>query len=280
MKTTCKRYDLIFGLGTACSCSQSLRAAGLQLLTFPYDWTAPILPNDLRVRADFIADGFTAWFEKEDLEPYEASADAIRRATDANGRVRALYRNRRTQHSFPHEFWSDESLDAAYPAAAEKYRRRIARLGDCLMSAKNVLVVRLDTPIQPGPTSAEDCEYALDRLARRFPGVRFEMLHLVCQKGLPFDALRDEQTSPRIRTVSWDYRDLTPGVPAYSVRLDQTGQWLRENYRVRDYRTRAERKAQHRRELQAKYRANGASNALQYRLIKIRKQLLKLCGKR
>lgn len=32
------RYDLIVGMGKACSCSMSLRKAGLQHLSLPFDW--------------------------------------------------------------------------------------------------------------------------------------------------------------------------------------------------------------------------------------------------
>ena len=34
------KYDLILPIGEACSCSQSLRTAGLQFASFPWDWIA------------------------------------------------------------------------------------------------------------------------------------------------------------------------------------------------------------------------------------------------
>ena len=36
-----EHFDLIIGLGPACSCTMSLRRAGLQHLSFPYDWIGP-----------------------------------------------------------------------------------------------------------------------------------------------------------------------------------------------------------------------------------------------
>ena len=33
-----KRYDICFGIGEACVCSQVLRKAGLQKLSYPFDW--------------------------------------------------------------------------------------------------------------------------------------------------------------------------------------------------------------------------------------------------
>ena len=33
-----RSYDLIFGIGEACSCTQSLRDSGLQIFSYPLDW--------------------------------------------------------------------------------------------------------------------------------------------------------------------------------------------------------------------------------------------------
>ena len=66
-----KNYDFVFGLGRACACTQSLRSAGLQLLSLPWDWiTYQLTPQgpDLLLRVDLIASGFAGWFEEEDLK--------------------------------------------------------------------------------------------------------------------------------------------------------------------------------------------------------------------
>ena len=59
------RYDLIFSVGDACSCSQCLRAADLQFASFPWDWIAfPELPD----RAELMCNGYADWLEQDDLE--------------------------------------------------------------------------------------------------------------------------------------------------------------------------------------------------------------------
>ena len=42
-----KTYDFIFGLGNACSCTQTLREADLQVLSFPFDWVILSGADDL-----------------------------------------------------------------------------------------------------------------------------------------------------------------------------------------------------------------------------------------
>lgn len=65
-----RKYDFIFGIGRACACSQSLRRAGLQLLSLPWDWLA-INPkpegSDLHIRLHIMENGFSDWLNKEDL---------------------------------------------------------------------------------------------------------------------------------------------------------------------------------------------------------------------
>ena len=59
------KYDLIVPLGYACSCSQTLRRAGLQLASFPWDWVGVPPPSE---RCRLICDGFKDWMNLEDLK--------------------------------------------------------------------------------------------------------------------------------------------------------------------------------------------------------------------
>ena len=64
-----KKYDFIFGIGRACACSQSLRKAGLQLLSLPWDWLATTpTPDgpDLDMRLKIMESGFADWLREED----------------------------------------------------------------------------------------------------------------------------------------------------------------------------------------------------------------------
>ncbi len=50
-----KTYDLAFSLGAACSCSQTLRAAGMRYAPIPFDWLchAPFINRIDAMAADF-----------------------------------------------------------------------------------------------------------------------------------------------------------------------------------------------------------------------------------
>ena len=48
------KYDLAIPLGEACSSTESLREAGLQLLSFPHDWIAPDNSGSDLSRHDFV----------------------------------------------------------------------------------------------------------------------------------------------------------------------------------------------------------------------------------
>ena len=64
MHLMAKTYDLIVPLGYACSCSQSLRRAGLQLASLPWDWVGVPPPSE---RCMDICRGFKDWMNLEDL---------------------------------------------------------------------------------------------------------------------------------------------------------------------------------------------------------------------
>ena len=167
-------------MGGACSCSQTLREADLQFLSFPFDWVILSETDDLRRRVETIANGFAGWFEKGDLRKigvYEPGNKDI-------------YRNNVTGTIFNHEFWRDEDLDRAYPAVRAKYDRRIRRFLGLLASSKEILVVRIDRPDQMPPTSDAECREALRRLRELYPSARFDMLHLARTEGVPFPERR------------------------------------------------------------------------------------------
>lgn len=60
-----KKYDFVFGIGEACSCSTALRAAHLQIQSFPTDWLAG---GDIKERTALIVSDFKDFFNAEDLK--------------------------------------------------------------------------------------------------------------------------------------------------------------------------------------------------------------------
>lgn len=259
-----KTYDFVFGLGNACSCTQTLREAGLQFLSFPFDWVIMSGADDLARRVETIANGFAGWFEMKDLErvgAYEAGDKDI-------------YRNNATGTIFNHEFRRNEDLTQVYPSVRAKYDRRIRRfLG--LLSSREILILRVDRPDQESPTSESECRAALRRLRALYPNAHFEMLHLAMASGVSFAGRRVEDLNDGLVRVSFDYRDTAPGVPPYAVRFAETAAAVRALAQVRDYRTRAEKAEYRLMKKRAHWAKYGAASALGYRLAKLQRGIFK-----
>lgn len=249
-------YDLVFGLGNACSCSQTLRAADLQFLSFPFDWVIMSGEDDLARRVATISDGFAGWFEKEDLEKvgvYETGNKDI-------------YRNNATGTIFNHEFWRNEDIDQAYPAVRAKYNRRIRRFLDLLLSSREILVLRVDRPDQVPPTTEEECRAALRRLRALYPKARFDMLHLTMAEGVPFSERHVDDLGDGLLRMAFDYRDTTSGAPPHAVRFDVAAAAVKAVAQVRDYRTHAEKAAFRLAKKRAHWAKYGATSAFGYRM--------------
>lgn len=254
------RYDLIFGLGFACSCSESLRRAKLQLLSFPYDWITLALRSgadyrhELRDRIGEINDEFRNWFLPDEF--------AFVRCDGQTGRN--IYVSRRLNHVFNHDFPTGVPFAESLPAVQAKYRRRIRRLLELIRSARRVLVVRIDRPDLPVATDVADCQAAVAALERKFSGTRFDFLQVSCVPGGV--GLREETLDGHVTRWWLDYRDLRPGVENWRVNIPQLGELLRARFSVRDYRTRDERKAFDAARRAKRYAKLGARNFFEYQL--------------
>lgn len=262
-----KHYDLIFGIGPACSCSQALRRAGLQHLSFPFDWIGP-LPDrpgwdgDLPRRAELLASAFDRW-----LDP----ADFVHEGLHANGKER--YYNRRLNLMFLHDFPKGVPLDESYPLIAEKYRKRCHRLLTLLRKSKRALIVRLDRPDLAYRTPIEDCRRAREILGRAFAPTAFDVLLLQHDAAIPPGDCREEAVEPGILRLSLDYLDRTPGADIAQPDHRRTAAALMSRFAVRDYRTPAEIADWKRRQKLKRYAKFGATTYLGYRLARIRRAL-------
>jgi len=258
----CTSYDFIFSIGSACSCTQVLRAAGLQHGTFPFDWiTIRDRPADIRFRADLMADDFNDWFTRE----------AMSFRQSPSWHLCDFYRDTKMGITFNHDFPKGVPFDEAFDAARARYDRRIARLFRCIRTSQKVLAVRIDRPDQEYPTTFEDCRYVCKRLSEKFPGVRFEVLLLTCQEGVPFEQRR-EVSEGDVTQVTFDYKSRAPEAQTYTPDMALLAQYFRERYVVRDYRTKEERHAEQRRVRQARYEKYDANGWLSYRIARLTRQ--------
>ena len=254
-------YDLVLGLGTACSCTETIRAAGLQFLSLPFDWITPFdHKGDLRRRAACICNGFPGWLRKED---FRCLGDL-----STTGRVR--YLNENLNFYFLHDFPEDKPVAEAFDDVRAKYERRIARLLKLLQSAKRVLLVRLDLPAFDIQTPPDDCRFARMRLAERFPQTTFDVVLFQPDAGKTFENRAVEELEPGFLRIAFDYHDRRPGMLPHQVDTRRTGEALKAVCAVHDYRTPAERLRERQRVRLEKYRRFGVDTPLQYRLLKLR----------
>ena len=182
-------YDLIVPLGYACSCSQALRRAELQLASFPWDWVGVPPPSE---KCRIICDGFRDFMNLEDLKWIGVN--------DTYGHEEVL--NTRNGLIILHDFVSTAPLGEQYPLVASKYARRIERLDRCLRAAKRVLLVCIDAPVTPVPTPPEDCRRAIDEMSAKYPNAKFDFLLMNLEHGRARAEMIDETPVEGVRRVA------------------------------------------------------------------------------
>ena len=239
-----QKYDLAIPLGEACSATETLRAAGIQLLSFPFDWIAPdnsggdLSQHDFVHRArQLLAGRFRDWFLKKDLKFI---------GHPPGGR-KDIYANLSNGLVFNHDFLHGVDFDAAYAEVGARYRRRADRLLEILDSASRILIVRVERPgeklIRPFPTPVEDCLEARRILSDAFPGKTFDIFLFAFDRGRAEKDALEETLEPGITRLAFDYHNYAPGFLEYAVRIDRTSAILRKRFKVSDYRTPRERAA-------------------------------------
>lgn len=257
-----RTYDLVFGLGTACSCTETLRKAGLQMLSFPYDWLAPICrtpeeaAHEIRSRVHELCDGFSTWFDKGDFRPGPPTPEASK----------AIYVNDRLHLIFNHDFPRGMPYDEAFDLVSARYRRRADRLIELIRSAHRILVVRMDRPGQVAATDVEDCKWARRELSRVFAPAQFDFFLFNYDKGRAYENRIEETVEDGFTRMAFDYRNYEPGRPDYQVEVELAGRVLASRFAARDYRTAEERRA-------------FASNRRRKRFARLVQRLLRILGK-
>lgn len=263
-----RHYDFIFCVGRACIATQSLRRAGLQHATFPWDWVGD---PGVYERVEHICSDFRNWPRLEDLEWRQAPE---------------LFANRkhvvcrRTGLFFLHEFDPAKTIEEQYPELAAKYERRIGRLFSCIRSSKNVLLLCVDSPHLKGQTPLDEGRRCRAALSDKFKGVHFDFMQMHIEPGRKFEDRVDEETEPGLFHVAYDYRDLKADPKANAVMLDQVAAYLASRFTVRDYRTEEEKRAYAERQkrkrdekLRARMEKFGAKTRAQYEWMRLRKFL-------
>lgn len=216
------KYDFIFSLGAACSCTQTLRKAQLQFASYPLDW---LFGSDLAGRVDIVASRFERFLEETDLT-YAYSIRSI--SCDA-------YHNAFNDLTFNHDFEFGKELKETFPAVKEKYDRRIKRLLDRIDQAKSVLGVYIETPNSGiSKYTKQDLENIHAKLKNAFPDKRFDLLYIspdeslehgqivippVCGSGLDWVVTEYRYKKPDTPDYAPDYHVLLKILKNYKLNL-------------------------------------------------------------
>ena len=187
-----------------------------------------------------------------------------------------------------HDFAAGVPIEEQYSAVAGKYARRMERLDRCLRASRRVLLVCIDAPVTPEPTTPEDCRQAIETMSAKYPEAKFDFLLMNLEPGRPREAMADETPLPGVRRIAFDYARCAPDAPAYAVEIDTLADFLRQEYAVNEYRTKeeiraheAKKRAKRRMKLKKKWASVGAETMTQYLLIRTRGALaaiLRRCG--
>ena len=201
------KFYLIFSIGAACSCTQTLRESFLQYYSYPFDW---LYGSDFLSRVKILVNNFEHWLDKSDLASYGKRVD-----THPND----IYKNARTNIVFNHDFKIDTPLDESYSEVKEKYDRRIRRLLNQIEASKNILLVYIESPEKREETLQKDLIDSYHLLKNRFPNVDIHILYLFSTRGV---SLNDKAITPvtdKITRISFDYDAYNREYP-YAVNFD------------------------------------------------------------
>ena len=197
-----EKYDFIFPLGAACSCTQVLRAAGLQYRSLPFDW---LYGSNVEARSRIVASGFDTWLCKENM--------AHVGYFNLDEKRKLIYRNSLTGIIFNHDFLEGEEFDESFRKVSDKYNRRIERLLGAIRNSRTVLAVFLDSPDTATIADDEELIAARRNLSEAFPGVKFNLLYLHNLDDVPYGERRVERPGEGILKLMYCYNAFNQRFP-------------------------------------------------------------------
>lgn len=266
-------FDVVFGIGEACSCTQALRAASLQYLSFPFDW---LYGSDIVVRTEILCGNFRDIIDETSLEfvGQDHNKDA--------------YKNAKNGIVFNHDFPIGVPLSESYPEIKKKYDRRAQRLIALIENASRILMVCLVSPAKGKNVLGRDAwecraNECIQLLKNRF-GADKMIKVLVIENDLKIP-YRDDlcmQVSGSVEYCAFNYKRSGKGCPDYATRTDLVADFLMRHFLMPDYRTVEEvatYKAYKRRLQVEDMRKLGATSKFDYfikrRIYKLRKHFRK-----
>lgn len=192
------KYDLIFSIGAACSCTQILRKCRVQYFSYPFDW---IVGCNIIDRCKMLVNNLEKFIDKEDLE----FAHKVE-STQCNA-----YKNKYNNILFNHDFNINETLDEGYERVRSKYERRLKRLYSQIEQSNKVLVVYIQLPNKKEVIQNQELKEAHKILTERF-GDKFTLLYLHSSERTKLEERNIEKVSHDIYKVTFDYNGYNPEI--------------------------------------------------------------------
>lgn len=192
-----KKYDLIFGIGQACSCSQILRQSELQQFSYPLDWLAG---GDFAGRVELLYTGFERFIDKNDLESTNQNNHDSDNLCD-------IYKNINNNIVFNHDFPCGVPLEDSYKEVKDKYDRRIARLEQQIEEANNILVVYVEIPMEQNKMRDNEVLISnFNKIIEKYPNKTIDLLYFVNDMSFKPGRHKKEQVTDRITKVTGHYK--------------------------------------------------------------------------
>ncbi len=190
-KNGVEEFDTIFSLGDACSCTETLRLAELQKVSYPFDW---LLDGDFSTRAEILLSDFKGWFNKEDLELQDEYRNTL------------VYQNKKTKITHIHDFYKDKhsDFDTGYIDVSAKFQRRSTRLLESLDKSKTALLVYITTPNKEIVSNTTLKVYQ-EKFSEKYPTTVFNMLYFYSTAGVAEKDKKVIQVSDTVTKVLFDF---------------------------------------------------------------------------
>ena len=185
------KYDLIFSIGAACSCTQVLRKCRVQFYSYPFDW---IVGCNIVDRCKMLVNNLERFIDKKDLE-FSHKVES----TQCNA-----YKNTYNDILFNHDFKIDETLDEGYERVRSKYQRRLERLYSQIEQSNKILVVYIQLPNQDEVLSENALIETHNVLKEKF-GDKINLLYLHNTENIKLEDRKSIKINQNIEKVTFDY---------------------------------------------------------------------------
>ena len=189
-----KKFDLVFSLGEACSCTQILRKCRLQFYSYPFDW---LYGCPLLTRAKILVDNYKDFLSFEDLEDLNMTNHDKKNLCEN-------FLNKKNGIVFNHDFKYEKSLEETYPDVKKKYDRRAQRQISQIEKSKSVLAVYIQTPNNKNILDDNSLLEVQDLLQKRFDKQKVFLLYVYCNL--------DNENIEIIKVSDYLYKEALPYV--------------------------------------------------------------------